>query len=631
MATPDIAKESLYDPRIVQNPARYACAKGGVSITNANFLAVSQTPSQHTYNINSPSLQTFVDRAIDWTSTVFIQFLVAVSTPQPLAGVQEPVIVYGRDFALCPFPLQQLVGTLTAQINDTTVSLNTDTVLKEVLRLTDYKQNRLVRTCPTKMDKYASYNDAFFAVNNPLASYIDAVDSEEVPNGAYWDIAFTTPAGIDLSTQLSGVYANSIAGSGGGNVSFITSAALNGIPIRTAAPAAENGPYSIFFRFTSKEKLVLSPFIFADSHEYSTGLFSVNNIQIVANISGNGVNRVVRSANGGGRTISTTTAGRPQFNASAPNGGFNNSFISLLFLSPNLDLPLPAKSIIPYTDFPRYITTNLAALAPNIAETRSSQTITLPSIPDLLVIYAKPDTYASLDTTNADFYLPIEQISLNFNNYAGLLSNQTREQLYQMSVANGLEMDYSEWCGRSWSARTGSQIQTVGGFLVIKPGKDFALQTGECPGLQGQITVQFDCRIRNPSLSTTYNPQLFLITVQSGFFETLAGSSRVIKNVVSESECINAPMAAEGSASSLARMVGGSFWGTLGSMLSKARDVYTATKPVVSAVKGMLPEQGTMGKIKSGLSAVGYGATGAGRAGAGRAGAGKKSLEDRLM
>ena len=626
MATPDISKESLYDPRIVQNPARYACAKGGVSITNANFLAVSQTPSQHTYNINSPSLQTFIDRAIDWTSTVFIQFLVAVSTPQPVAGVQEPVVIYGRDFALSAFPLQQLVGTLTAQINDTTVSLNTDTVLKEVLRLTDYKANRLVRTCPTKLDKYASYNDAFFAVNNPLASYIDAVDSEEVPNGAYFDVAFTTPAGTDLSTLPSGVYANSIPGSGGGNVSFVSSALLNGIPIRTAGPGAENGPYSIFFRFTSKEKLVLSPFIFADSHEYSTGLFSVNNIQIVANMSGTGVNRVIRSANGAGRTISTTVAGQPQFNPSAPNGGFNNSQISLVFISPNLDLPLPAKSIIPYTDFPRYITTNLAPLPAGTRDTRSSQTITLPSIPDLLVIYAKPSNYASLDTTNADFYLPIDQISLQFNNFAGLMSNQTREQLYALSVANGLEMDYNEWVGRSWSARTGSNIQTVGGFLVIKPGKDFALQTGECPGLQGQITVQFDCRISNPSSTTAYTPQLFLITVQSGFFETLAGSSRVIKNVVSESECINAPMASEQSASSLARIVGGSFWSSLGSMLSKAKDVYTATKPALSLAKQYMPDTGMLGKVKSGMSAVGYGATGAGRAGAG-----KKRLEDRLM
>jgi len=636
MATPDIAKESLYDPRILQNPSRYAVAKGGASITNANFLAVSQTTSQHTYNINSPSLQTFLDRAIDWTSTVYLQFLVAVSTPQPALGVQEPIMVYGRDFALAPFPLQQCVGTLTAQINDSTVSINTDTVLREVLRLTDYKQNRLIRTCPTKLDKYANYNDAFLAINSPIASYVDAVDSEEVPNGAYFDVAFTNQNGVDLSTLVSGVYPNGIAGSGGGNVSFITSAALQGIPIRTAAPAAENGPYSIYFRFTSKEKLVLSPFIFADSCEYSTALFSINNIQLVMTINGDGVNRVIRSANGAGRVISTTSAGRVQFNSTGTNtgGGFRNSQVSIIFISPNLDLALPAKSCVPFTQFPRYITTGLAALpntpvpGPISAATYFTQSITLPSIPEMIVLYAKPTAYA--DTTDGDFYLPITQCNITFNNYTGLLSNHTREQLYQMSVANGLEMDYDMWCGRSWSARTGSTIQTVGGFLVIKPGKDFALNTGEASGLQGQVVVQAQVRVENPSLVNSYTPQIFMITVQSGFFETVAGSSRVITNILSESEVINAPMASEQTHSSLSRVIGGAFWSNLGSMLSRAKDIYTSTKPVVSAVKGLLPESGMMGKVKSGLSAVGYGATGAGRAGAGRAGAGRK-LEDRLM
>jgi hypothetical protein len=298
----------------------------------------------------------------------------------------------------------------------------------------------------------------------------------------------------------------------------------------------------------------------------------------------------------------------------------------MLFISPNLDIPLPAKSVIPMMSFPRYITTNLQNLPAGQTAQYSTQSITLPSIPDLLVIYAKPADYATRDTTQADWYLPITQANLTFNNYTGLLSNHTAEQLYQMSVANGLEMDYTEWSGRSWSARAGAQIQTVGGFLVVKPGKDFALQTGEAGGLQGQVVLQCQLSIKNPQLAGAgVAPQIFIITVLSGFLETLAGSSRVITNILSESDVINAPMAAEQSQVGLARVVGGSFWSSLGSMMSKARDIYTATKPVVSAVKGILPDDGMLGKVKSGLNVVGYGRAGAGRAGAGR------SLENRLM
>jgi hypothetical protein len=95
---------------------------------------------------------------------------------------------------------------------------------------------------------------------------------------------------------------------------------------------------------------------------------------------------------------------------------------------------------------------------------------------------------------------------------------------------------------------------------------------------------------------------------------------------LSEAEVIDAPMAKEQTAPNLARVVGAGFMSNLGAMLSKARDIYTATKPVVSAVKSALPAEGKMGKVKEALGAVGYG-----MAGAGRAGAGKKKLLERLM
>ena len=68
----------------------------------------------------------------------------------------------------------------------------------------------------------------------------------------------------------------------------------------------------------------------------------------------------------------------------------------------------------------------------------------------------------------------------------------------------------------------------------------------------------------------------------------------------------------------------------LGSFLTKAKEVYSATKPAVSAFKGALPE----GSVKSALGAVGYGRAGGGGpagAGAGAAAGGRKSLSARLM
>jgi hypothetical protein len=594
MATADISKMAIFDQRIVQNPPAYGVDKGSLSLTNAPYNAIATSASQQTFNINVPSQNVFVDRAIDWTCSAFLR--VQVTRPDGATG-GDPALVLGRDAALAAFPLHELVSTMTATINDTSVVINTDSVLHEVLRMTDYQKNRLARTCPTMLDRYQSYDDAFLALNSPLNGYSDQTAPFEAPNGAWYDIQF-----CDVS---------------GGNIT-------NTAPTFTAIGATQAGATGlVYLKFTSIEKLVLSPFIFADSAEWETGLFGINNIQLVFNMKG-GEQRVLRNCQAAGCvTINSVTL-------HAVNGSpFIGAAVNVQYLTPSLDIPLPAKSCVPYLEFPRYINANLNALPANSSATYSSTTIVLPQIPDMLIIYAKPKVYA---LNEGDYYLPIDQISLNFDNFAGLLSSHRGFQLYQMAVHNGLEMTYEQWIGQARvalppsGATAGSVINTVGGFLILKPGQDFALQSGQAPSLIGNFTLQFNCRINNYT-DASVDPQLTVIAVNSGFFETLAGSSRIIKGVLSEADIISAEPIAQMSRDGLKRLVGHGFFSSLGSILSKAKDIYAATKPAVSAIKGMLPE----GKIKGMLDSVGYGMSGAGPAGAGRAGAGKKSLTQRLM
>jgi hypothetical protein len=253
----------------------------------------------------------------------------------------------------------------------------------------------------------------------------------------------------------------------------------------------------------------------------------------------------------------------------------------------------------------------------------------LPNIPDSLVVFCKPQAYGA---TDGDYYFPIHKVRINFDNFAGLLSVHTREQLYQMATHNGVQMDYNEWVGLGRVPNVKGAIQTVGGFLVIKPGQDFGLQSGQAPSLIGNFTLQFDVDVANYS-EYVGAVQLYVIAINTGFFETLAGSSRIIKGVLSEADIISAEPAPE--SMSMARLVGAGFMDKIGSMLSKAKDIYTATKPIVSGIKGMLPEEGLLGKVRKAASAVGYGRAGAGMAGAGGAGAGmaggRRSLSDRLM
>jgi len=359
----DIEKLAVFDSRIVQSRPKYAVEKGALSLTNAPFQAISASASQHTYNIYVPSENVYVDRAVEWSSTCYQTFGVQIAVA-PADGT--PIVKAGRDFSLCAFPLNSLCSTLTATINDTTSVINSQDVLKEVLRLTDYKKNRLQRTCPTMLDKYASYDDAAGAINNPLAGYENQTDFAETPNGAFYNLVFTDPSGAALGTA-SPAYP---AGPWGAAANY---AAVNGVPVYAAALAG-GGPFQIYVKWRSTEKLVLSPFTFSDVHEWDTGLFGINNIQLIMNLQA--PTRTLRFTAAYGRTLTSA----PAYNSNATQGPFSDSVVNVQFLTPSLDVPLPPKSVVPYMEFPRYITTSTATVPAGQTVQLQSQTITLPQI-----------------------------------------------------------------------------------------------------------------------------------------------------------------------------------------------------------------------------------------------------------
>ena len=655
----DIEKLAIFDDRIVQTRPKYAVCKGALSLTNAPFTAIAQTQTQHTYNVYVPSENVFVDRAMEWSSTCNNRIDVMISTDVGQFPPGVPLLQLGVDGSLAAFPLNSLCATMTATINDTTVVINSQDVLKEVIRLTDYKEHRLQRTCPTMLDKYLLNSDGLNSFNDPISTYTNGMSQDyyEVPNGAWSNIVFTTPAGAPLVGNGSYV-----------SPSGMTTNFVNGVPVTTVQGAGPNvnGVYSVFVRWRSTEKLVLSPFIFADAFESDTGLFGINNIQLVMNM--RDPSRAFRlrdfTSVVGGQTQrkqyysgtlaaggATPAPGAPAYTGPAVSYNttaasvFTDSVINVQFLTPSLDIPLPPKSVVPYMEFPRFITApQNSTIAAGASGQLQSQTITLPQIPDLLIIYVKAGRDGAVAGT-ADFpipdptfpqfgdaYLPLQTssagnrtvspLSINFDNFSGLLSSHTSEELYHMTVRNGLEMDWNTWSGKARSnVGLGTQISPVGGFLVLKPSQDITLQSGQAPSLVGNFTLQFNISVEN-RYPFSVQPQIFVITANSGFFETIRGSSRIIKGVLSEQDIISAPLAPTGTHGALKRLVGSGFMSSLANVMRRAGEVYHATKPAVSAVKGMLPE----GKVKDVMSAVGYGQP-SGRSGGMRSG----GLAKRLM
>ena len=67
---------------------------------------------------------------------------------------------YGVTDALAPFPLHQLVNTMTATINNNSISVNMQDVLPAILRMADPDELALyASTTPTALDYLANYRD----------------------------------------------------------------------------------------------------------------------------------------------------------------------------------------------------------------------------------------------------------------------------------------------------------------------------------------------------------------------------------------------------------------------------------------------------------------------------------------
>lgn len=506
----EITKVSVVDSRILQSKPKFAVEKGPLSLTNVPYRSITASQSQMTFNIIVPSESVFIDRAVDWQSTVYAS--VDVTVTGATTTTNTPILVYGRDVALAPFPLHELCATMSATINDTTTVINTNDVKNTLLRLTDYKRHRKTRTCPSMLDKHYKYPNppntasnilGAKANNSPLSAFGNEMAVDEKPNGSWGDFQWTDAAGAySANTTVA------VAGVTGAAGSYQL---INGQPCTTGNDIVTT-VYRLYFRFKSTERLLISPFIFADDNEVSTGLFGIQNIQLLMNFQNPaGAGRLLRVAQAGSGFLagaggtSWGVVSNCQFQNVNSGSCFANPVVNVQYLTPSLDVPLPAKNIIPYMDYPRFISQqNVGSVAATVfganvaaapvGQSVQSQTITLNAIPDLLAIYVKPNSYTTTvsgstpDPTQGDWVLPITGISVNFDNYAGLLSSHSQEQLYRMCVRNGLEMDFDQWRGYAQDGSAGVSggtniLPLSGGPLLLKPGRDIVLQAGQAPSL----------------------------------------------------------------------------------------------------------------------------------------------------
>lgn len=523
------------------------------------------------------------------------------------------------DLSLGMFPIQSLANSMTLTINDCSMSVTGD-VFREQLLISQTRDSLMQRTCASKVDVYAWTRDDARQDNGAVQSYGQARDSD-IPNGSS-SIVFVNPVtGLDVNRfdayTVGGVtviilnYRPAFIPLESGLIgATIPSSSIPGGVVIAASNAQT--PLPIMYRLQSTEPLCISPFLWQDSKQMSeVGLYGITNMTVTLNFSTPGAvqgydkNTAQLAANGFGHLYSdrisnamnsyaymTRQSGinalfgkvslqAPQNLQNTSTGPWVSPRLFCTFLTPPPEITLPLVSSVPYVEFPRYNTTASASSLGSTIQVQSN-TVTLSSIPDLLVVFVKA---AYRGQTQGDTYIPIQNAAVTFDNYANLCANYTQEDLYAASVAGGLDMDWHQFRGyarnryptlipkssgaegSSFDTQVGvsPNVQLSGAPIILRMGQDIPLSSGLAPGTLGNYSVQVSLTLDNSNgffnylsqLATSNNILITIMGVNSGFFESVRGSSALRKTILNTNDVEAASTSSSVTSSQLARLVGG--------------------------------------------------------------------------
>jgi hypothetical protein len=566
----DFKTVKVLDDRLcVTDEIAYAVIKGAQNNTVSRYPAIAKSTSQLVFNVQVPSEQTLIDRRV----LIRNKWVIRLAGTAPSGGFMLNV---GATDALAPFACSQGFSTVQSTINNNTININMQDVINALLRSNDQRELFAFNgTTPTAFDTYRSYADAILANNNPLGSYYNIADNDLAPRGSF-------PVRIIP------------AGGEGGKYTDSTGNPRNA----TGAPVAR----IVYVEFETAEPLMVSPWLFADPKSNSQAIYGVTNLNFTFNLASN-ANRVWRSAN--------------SFITSSIIQEVVDSELIFTFLTPHASDLMSARNVVPYYEVPRYIT---SLTIPAGASTQSSNTLQLNQVPDKLIIFVRPKL--SDQTTNTpDYFLPIKNIKINWNNQSGLLSNATPYDLYRYSRKAGSNQTWLEFSGEAKGADgsalsgDGVVIPTTGSMLMLNMGE--AVQITEdwyAPSSIGNFNLQFQLDVVNSTGLTAF--ELVLITLNSGVLVTERGSTSIFTAVLDKQTVLDASQKEAYAGSDVKRMVGGGFLDSLKSVASK---VLPRALPVAKALLGQVDNK----YAKAGadvLGALGYGMAGAGGSGGGRSG-----------
>lgn len=564
----------------------YAVRSGASSKTYQPFPAVSSSSSTLTFNVTVPSENIVVDREVYIKTKLYFTVTETTIASGSFAGG------YGSEYALQAFPLNHLFTTASATINNANVSSNIQDVLPQLLQM--MSQEELAKydgMTPNLVDfNCAAYSSALGSTNDVIST--------------------TAKTGYNKNFQPRGSYSIKLV-----SYSRKDTATTPVVRNDTLESNASGCIFKLAYEVEITEPIIgLSPFIYGAPQYNNAGMVGINAMNFVFNI--DSTCKRLLSCGVASTKVTKVELGR-QVDGSPSLANTTNPFgdVDMLvsFLSSQPRQMIKSKCISPYIDTPRFITTPAISVASGGAITQlPTQNIQLNMLPDLFIIQVRLPM-SSMTIRDAEYGCAIDSISVNLNNSSGLMSSASPQQLWAVSVKNGSKQSWSQFCGETNNFVTrdatnaGLSTQaTTGSLLVLSP-TDLSLPDYLAPGCIGSYNFQVRIGVKQFT-GAAITPEIVVMCVNSGLFQSLAGSSQIFTGILTKSmveetkamQSVNPVLSVEYN-----RVLGGGING----------DMCSCSNGEMPAVKEAMREKMKMAQMYG--SAMGHGAIGHGARGAG--------------
>jgi hypothetical protein len=572
----DIKHVLIEDARLAQisDEITFGVTSGANQSTYQSFNAISSSANSIIYNIVVPSEAIAIDRCILMRQTINIKINV---TAVPAGHI---AFSYGITDSFQAFPLNSLMKTVNATINNCSVSTNVQDVLPSLVRMCDKKHLARWRgMCPVMPDSlYGSFDQCFqnlytpganpaidpittnalvSSIGSPLGSIINASpDCDFMPRGAH-PLKY-----ISVKHYVNNAQGVPVLRPYAGGASPLISTAL------TDTWTIELGIE------TTEPFMCLSPFT---SNPYGTdqaAFIGINNMNFNLNIDST-CNRLWSTAlfttvnNKSVPYITSISLGN-SYNGGQPAFTEPRMLLNFLTLQPHQYSHIKSKNIIPYYDTPRYISNqgqNQVIQGGYTAGTQlrdeptlnysyvgkegqiTSSNLQLNIVPDYLIITIRKQM-STQTFCDANAFLSIKQISLSFNNTSGILANCSTQDLWKMSVKNGSSQSWIEFSGINnntvynpqeiYAPPLGASYPycSCGSILVISP-NDLNLPDFLSASSLGQFSMYFTATVLN-QLNEDIVPEVCIVAVNSGVMTTIQGQSSLNLGLLTKQSVLEA-------------------------------------------------------------------------------------------